>query len=134
VVVPKLIEVQGFPSLFNYQNNLYDKFKNIYPFLEELTPFINVISNKEYLDILEDVICNKHPKENLILPEIEPEKQNSKIDFYYFRKDIGIPIVCVTDIIKKGKLLFYTYEKYNEIRIKRIYNRVILMSLIYERI
>ena len=43
-VIPKLIEVQGFPSLFNYQHVLYDKFKNHYPFIEELTPFINGIT------------------------------------------------------------------------------------------
>jgi len=128
-VVPKLIEVQGFPSLYNYQINLYEKFKNHYPFLKDLTPFINDISPKEYLEILEDVICNNHPKENVILLEIEPEKQNTKIDFYYCRRDIGILIVCVTELIKKGKQLFYKNEKGKEIRVKRIYNRVIFDEL-----
>ena len=129
VIIPKLIEVQGFPSLYNYQINLYEKFKNHYPFLGELTPFINNIEPQEYLDILEDAICNKHPKENVILLEIEPEKQNTKIDFYYCRRDIGIPIVCVTELIKKGKQLFYKNEKGDEIRVKRIYNRVIFDEL-----
>ena len=95
-VIPKLIEVQGFPSLFNYQYVLYDKFKKYYPFLEALTPFINDISSEDYLKIIEDAMCNGLPKENVILLEIEPEKQNTKIDFYYCRRDIGIPIVCVT--------------------------------------
>ena len=128
-VVPKLIEVQGFPSLYNYQINLYEKFKNHYPFLKDLTPFINDITPEEYLDILEDVICNNHPKENVILLEIEPEKQNTKIDFYYCRRDLDIPIICVTDIIKKGKQLFYKNESGEEIRVKRIYNRVIFDEL-----
>ena len=128
-VIPKLIEVQGFPSLFNYQAVLYDKFKNHYPFLEDLTPFINGISNNEYLKILEEAICNNHPKENVVLLEIEPEKQNTKIDFYYCRRDIGIPIVCVTEIFKKGNQLFYKNELGIEILIKRIYNRVIFDEL-----
>ena len=68
-----------------------------------MTPFINDIEPQEYLDILEEVICNNHPKENVILLEIEPEKQNTKIDFYYCQRDIGIPIVCVTELIKKGQ-------------------------------
>ncbi|MFT4973866.1 MAG: hypothetical protein ACI9JY_003077, partial [Saprospiraceae bacterium] len=85
-IIPKLIEVQGFPSLFNYQVNLFEKFKKHYPFLDELTPFINGITPKEYLQILEDAICNSHPKENVILLEIEPEKQNTKIDFYYCKR------------------------------------------------
>jgi hypothetical protein len=128
-VIPKLIEVQGFPSLYNYQNNLYQKFKKQYPFLSELTPFFNGISNQEYLAILEEVICNKHPKENVILLDIEPEKQNTKIDFYYCQKDLGIAIVCVTDIIKKGKQLYYKNENGEEILVKRIYNRVIFDEL-----
>jgi hypothetical protein len=129
LIIPKLIEVQGFPSLYNYQINLYEKFKNHYPFLNELTPFISGIEPQEYHDILEEAICNKHPKENVILLEIEPEKQNTKIDFYYCKRDIGIPIVCVTELIKKGKQLFYKNEKGEEIRVKRIYNRVIFDEL-----
>jgi hypothetical protein len=128
-VVPKLIEVQGFPSLYNYQINLYEKFKNHYPFLKDLTPFINGISTQDYFETLEEVICNNHPKENVILLEIEPEKQNTKIDFYYCRRDLGIPIVCVTELIKKGKQLFYKNEEGEEIRVKRIYNRVIFDEL-----
>ena len=128
-VIPKLIEVQGFPSLYNYQVNLYDKFKNHYPFLKNLTPFINDIETPEYLTILEEVICNKHLKESVILLEIEPEKQNTKIDFYYCKRDIGIPIVCVTELIKKGKQLFYKNEVGDEILVKRIYNRVIFDEL-----
>ena len=127
--IPKLIEVQGFPSLYNYQVNLYDKFKNHYPFLQELTPFVNDITAQEYHDILEEVICNNHPKENVILLEIEPEKQNTKIDFYYCKRDIGIPIVCVTELLKRGKQLFYKNEQGQEILVKRIYNRVIFDEL-----
>ena len=129
VVIPKLIEVQGFPSLYNYQINLYEKFIKYYPFLSALTPFINGMSIQEYNEILEEVICNNHPKENVILLEIEPEKQNTKIDFNYCRRDLGIPLVCVTDIIKKGKQLFYKNENGQEILVKRIYNRVIFDEL-----
>jgi hypothetical protein len=128
-VIPKLIEVQGFPSLFNYQYVLYDKFKKYYPFLEALTPFINDISSEDYLRIIEDAMCNGLPKENVILLEIEPEKQNTKIDFYYCRRDIGIPIVCVTELIKQDKKLFYKNEQGQLVQVKRIYNRVIFDEL-----
>ncbi|MGM8362677.1 hypothetical protein ACSV4D_12250 [Flavobacterium sp. ARAG 55.4] len=128
-VIPKLIEVQGFPSLFNYQVNLFEKFKKYYPFLEELTPFFNGITADEYLKNLEDIFCNNHPKENVVLLEIEPEKQNTKIDFYYCKRDLGIPFVCVTEILKKGKKLFYHNSEGKEIEIKRIYNRVIFDEL-----
>jgi len=128
-IIPKLIEVQGFPSLFNFQNQLSQKFVNHYPFLNELTPYLNGLDNESYLKLIEEVICNNYPKENVILLEIEPEKQNTKIDFYYCKRDIGIPVVCVTELIQKGKKLFYTNNKGIEIEVKRIYNRVIFDEL-----
>lgn len=129
VIIPKLIEVQGFPSLFNYQINLFEKFKKQYPFLDELTPFLKDITPEEYLKTLEVVFLNNHPKENVVLLEIEPEKQNTKIDFYYCKRDLGLAIVCVADVTKKGNQLFYKNEKGEEIQIKRIYNRVIFDEL-----
>lgn len=128
-VIPKLIEVQGFPSLFNFQQVLFGKFKKQYPFLADLTPYISGISESEYARIIEEAICNGHAKENVILLEIEPEKQNTKIDFYYCRRDLGIPIVCVTELIKKGNQLYYTDVSGREILVKRIYNRVIFDEL-----
>ena len=129
IILPKLIEVQGFPSLFNYQNNSYKKFVKQYPFLTNFTPFLNDITEEGYLKNLEDVICNQHPKENVILLEIEPEKQNTKIDFDYCKRDLGVAPICVTQVIKKGKQLFYKNETGQEIQIKRIYNRVIFDEL-----
>ena len=128
-IIPKLIEVQGFPSLFNFQNHLSQKFANHYPFLSELTPFLNGLTQETYLQLIEEVICNNLPKENVILLEVEPEKQNTKIDFYYCHRDIGIPIVCVTELYQKGKQLFYKNDKGEEVLVKRIYNRVIFDEL-----
>ncbi len=128
-VVPKMIEVQGFPSLYNYQINLYHKFQKFYPFISEFTPFLSDIDEFEYLKILEKAICNDFPSENVVLLEIEPEKQNTKIDFYYCRRDLGIPIVCVTEVIKKANKIYYKNSDGKEIEIKRIYNRVIFDEL-----
>ncbi|MEM0542349.1 hypothetical protein WFZ85_06950 [Flavobacterium sp. j3] len=128
-IVPKLIEVQGFPSLFNFQNHLSEKFVSHYPFLSELTPFLNGLNQESYLALIKEVITNNIPIENVILLEIEPEKQNTKIDFYYCKKDIGIPFVCVTELYEKGNQLFYKNDKGEEIQVKRIYNRVIFDEL-----
>lgn len=128
-IIPKLIEVQGFPSLYNFQYNLAEKFKSHYPFISHLTPFFNGLSKEDYIQLVEDAILNNHPKENVVLLEIEPEKQNTKIDFYYCHRDFGIPIVCVTEIFEKGNQLFYKNSDGNDIVIKRIYNRVIFDEL-----
>ncbi|MCW2120995.1 hypothetical protein [Flavobacterium sp. 7A] len=127
--IPKLIEVQGFPSLFNFQNNLFEKFKEVYPFLASFTPYVNGASQEEYLAILRDVICNNHPRENVILLEIAPDNQPTKIDFDYCKRDLGVTPVCVTELIKKGNQLFYKNKNGQEILVKRIYNRVIFDEL-----
>jgi len=128
-IVPKLIEVQGFPSIFNFQFNLFRKIQKQYPFLSELTPYLSGIDEVSYLDKLREVVLNAHDKSEVVLLEIEPEKQNTKIDFYYCHKDLGIPIICVTDVIKEGDQLFYRNGKGDKKRIKRIYNRVIFDEL-----
>ena len=128
-IVPKLIEVQGFPSLYNFQQNLSKKYATHFPFTTGLTPFLSGLTQETYLQLIEEAICNKHPKENVILLEIEPEKQNTKIDFYYCNRDIGIPTICVTKLIQKRDKLFYKNEKGIEILVKRIYNRVIFDEL-----
>lgn len=128
-LTPKLIEVQGFPSVFNFQYNLNQKFQRTYPFLSELTPYFPGVDSEKYLEILKKVVLGVHKPEEVILLEIEPEKQNTKIDFYYCKKDLEVPFVCVTQIRKEGKKLFYTDDKGKEIQIKRIYNRVIFDEL-----
>jgi hypothetical protein len=128
-IIPKLIEAQGFPSIFNFQPHVYKKLTKVYPFLSELSPYLNGLDEIGYYDILRKTILNGIDPKHVVLLEIEPEKQNTKIDFYYCRRDLGIPIVCVTEVIKKGDKLYYTNNDGEEVQIKRIYNRVIFDEL-----
>ena len=128
-ILPKLIEVQGFPTIFNFQYNLYRKIVESYPFLAELSPYPMEVDEADYLDLLKKVIFGKYSPEEVVLLEIEPEKQNTKIDFYYVHRDLGIPVVCVTDVIKEDKKLFYKNTNGEKTRIQRIYNRVIFDEL-----
>ncbi|MFC0261732.1 hypothetical protein [Fontibacter flavus] len=128
-IVPKLIEAQGFPSIFNFQPQLYRKIKKAYPFTAELSPYLNELDEEQYYKKLRKTILNGKDPKHVVLLEIEPEKQNTKIDFYYCHRDFGIPIVCVTEVIKKDKKLFYKNQQNEEIQIERIYNRVIFDEL-----
>ncbi|MBC6365930.1 hypothetical protein [Algoriphagus sp. AK58] len=128
-IIPKLIEVQGFPSIFNFQFNLFRKIQKFYPFLSGLTPYPNGIDENRYIQLLKEVIFGKWSPEHVVLLEIEPEKQNTKIDFYYARKDLGLKILCVTEVIKEGDRLYYLNENGKKVRIHRIYNRVIFDEL-----
>ncbi|WP_111670246.1 hypothetical protein [Algoriphagus litoralis] len=128
-LIPKLIEVQGFPSIFNFQFNLFRKYLTHYPFLAELSPYPQGVNESIYLDLLKEVVFGNYSAEEVVLLEIEPEKQNTKIDFYYAKKDLGIQIECVTEVIKVGRQLFYVNAAGVKVRIRRIYNRVIFDEL-----
>jgi hypothetical protein len=128
-IIPKLIEVQGFPSIFNFQLNLHKKILKYYPFLSALSPYPDVIDESAYLKLLKEVVLGQFDPKEVVLLEIEPEKQNTKIDFYYANQDLGIPIVCVSEVIKEKKQLYYTDASGEKIRIRRIYNRVIFDEL-----
>lgn len=127
-LIPQLIELQGFPSLYFYQELLNEKFREHFNIEPGLTNFFNGINSEDYLSLLKNIIVGNHDPENVILLEIEPDKQKTKIDFSCTEKWIGVRPVCVTKILKDGKNLYY-YNNDKKIQIQRIYNRVIFDEL-----
>jgi len=125
---PKLIELQGFPTLYGYQYFLERKIRNHFDIPENFTPYFNNITPEKYVSLLKEVIVADADPANVILLEIEPEKQKTRIDFAATEKLIGVSEVCISDLIKRGKNLFYK-KNGKEIPVERIYNRVIFDEL-----
>ena len=78
--------------------------------------------------MLREVIVADADPENVILLEIEPEKQKTRVDFAATEKLLGVTEVCISDVIKHGNVLYYK-KNGKEIPIERIYNRVIFDEL-----
>ena len=125
---PKLIELQGFPTLYGYQYFFESKLKQYFDIPDNYTSYFNNVTPDEYVEMLRDVIVGDNDPENVILLEIEPEKQKTRIDFAAIEKLIGVSEVCISDLIKRGESLFYRKAD-KEIPIHRIYNRVIFDEL-----
>jgi len=121
---PKLIELQGFPSLYAFQVLLDDVNRKFYEIPKGYTSYFNSFTKKSYLALLKKAILANCNPENVILLEIEPWKQKTRIDFILTKNFLGIEFVCVSEIIQKGNKLFYKKDGL-EISIHRIYNRVI---------
>ncbi len=128
-IIPKLIEVQGFPTIFNFQKSLFEKFKITYPMLENFTPYLNGHDSESYSEVLRKIVLKDHNPDEVVLLEIDPKNQNTRIDFDYAERDLGIAVVCVTEVIKEGDKLFYLNKEGDKTRIKRVYNRVIFDEL-----
>ena len=126
---PKLIELQGFPSLYFYQDLLGKLYKKHYNLPEHLSIHPLGISSDEFIEKLRTEIVGDTDPKQVILLEIEPEKQATAIDFFCTEATLGIKILCISKLIKKGKQLFYLDENGNEIRVLKIYNRIIFDEL-----
>jgi hypothetical protein len=87
------------------------------------------MNTETYFDILRNVIVGDTDPKQVIMLEIEPEKQNTYIDFICTQHVLGIKVLCLSKVIKKEKQLFYIDETGNEVRILKIYNRVIFDEL-----
>ena len=125
---PQLIEMQGFPTLFAFQafhTKITREYANV-PSTHDA--YLNGYNEKTYLQMLKDIIVGDTNPEQVILLEIFPEKQKTRIDFYCTEEVLGISTVCVTKLIGEGNKLFYKKDG-EKIEIKKIYNRLIFDDL-----
>src|SRR5204863_3951511 len=90
--------------------------------------FLNGYHKETYIDLLREIIVGNEKPEHVILLDIFPQKQKTRIDFYCTEEYLGIKMVCLTELIKEGKKLFYLKEG-KKTAIKRIYNRLIFDDL-----
>lgn len=125
---PQLIEMQGFPSLFAYEILVDDVFRNHFEVPAGFSAYLGGHTKETYIQQLKEIILGSHQPENVILLEIFPHQQKTKIDFYCTQDHVGIKPVCITELIKEGKKLYYLNDGVKT-EIKRIYNRVIFDDL-----
>lgn len=127
-VVPQLIELQGFPSLFGWQHYIAKKYRQHF-YVPENYSHLFGLNEEEYISILKKNILGNHKPENVVLLEIEPGKQNTYIDFLLTERMTGVKAICISKIIKEGRNLFYMHNGI-KIPVHRIYNRVIFDELL----
>jgi len=125
---PQLVEMQGFPTLFAFQAYYASVIEKHFDIPENFSPYLNGYDKESYLQFLNEIILNGHKPENVILLELKPHEQKTRIDFYCTHDYLNIPIVCLTDLIQEGRKLFYKKDG-KKIEIKRIYNRIIFDEL-----
>ena len=136
-IVPALIELQGFPSLFAYEILQDECIRKTYTIPEGYSPYLNGYTKEKYMhhletilkgDTLNDTKKNLDANKHTVLLEILPHQQKTRIDFYCTEKYFNIPIVCITELFIEENYLFYERAG-KKIKIDRIYNRIVLDEL-----
>jgi len=134
-LVPALIELQGFPSLFAYELLQDECIRKTYAIPEGYSPYLNGYTKEKYLAHLETILKGdtfndplKNSNKHTVLLEILPHQQKTRIDFYCTEKYLNIPTVCITELFIEEHHLYYERAG-NKIKIDRIYNRIVLDEL-----
>jgi hypothetical protein len=123
-IVPKLIELQGFPSLYGFQVNLADKFRDNFNISADQTIYFGGLDRSAYIELLKKTIVGDYDPEEVVLMDVNAPEQKTAVDFYLTEKYIGTPVVSLSDLKQEGDQLFYLVNGEKK-RIKRIYNRLI---------
>ncbi|WP_027124710.1 hypothetical protein [Gelidibacter mesophilus] len=129
-LTPKLIELQGFPSLYFFQEFIGGMYRKHYEGIpQDFSQHLNGLTSEDYIELLRTEIVGDTDPKQVILLEIEPEKQATAIDFFATEALLGIKVLCISKLIKRGKQLFYVDDNGSEIQVLKIYNRIIFDEL-----
>jgi hypothetical protein len=126
---PRLVELQGFPSLYAYQAMLSQTYGEIFGLDPDLRYLLGGLDWEGYKRLLRLAIVGDHDPSHVILMEIDPLHQKTLPDFLLTEKLLGIKTVSIADIKKVGKFLFYEKDG-KRVPILRIYNRAIVDELV----
>ncbi len=139
VLVPRLVEIQAFPSVYGYQTELCSAYREAYrldqwPLDPKLGVFLSGLNEDSYWQLLARTIVAGHDPENVVLTELDPLHQKTLPDFEVTARRLGIAVVDIRALEPSGNRLHYRNAKGRLVLIRRIYNRAIADELIAKRI
>ena len=133
-LVPRLIELQAFPSLYAFQFFQSRMVRARFTQAPEPLEFLlSGLDEAGYLRVVGDAILGGLPPENVVLMDLDPPRQGTYPDFTATEKLFGVRSVCPTTMTKRGRELYYDRDG-RTTRILRIYNRMIVDELIEKKI
>jgi len=126
---PKLVEIQGFPTLYAYQPLMVEAYREAYGISARLAALPDGLTLPGYEALLRRAIVGECDPENVVLMEIDPWQQKTRHDFLLTERMLGVRTVDIATIRKEGRALFYQHDG-KTIPIRRIYNRAIVDELV----
>jgi hypothetical protein len=133
-LVPRLIELQGFPSLYAFQLLQGRLCLEMVPGHGEPLEFLlGGLDDIGYRRVVGDAILGGLAPEHVVLLDLDPPGQGTYPDFAATERLFGIRAVCPTDVTKSGRELWYERDG-RKTRILRVYNRVIVDELVAKKI
>ena len=129
-LVPRLVEIQAFPSVFAYQLELCHAYREVFNLPQSLRVFLGGLDEASYWELLRRTIVCNHDPENVVLTEVDPLHQKTLPDFDITRRRLGIAVIDIGSVEPQANKLYYRDAAGRRIPIHRIYNRAIADELI----
>ncbi|MDP9048139.1 MAG: hypothetical protein M3N14_08370 [Bacteroidota bacterium] len=123
-IVPKLIELQGFPSLYAFQAELGGKFREDFDIDNSWSVYFSGLDKASYINLLKQTIVGDFEPDEVVLMDVSAPEQKTAADFFMTQKYLGVPVVSLGELEQEGTQLFYRLNGEKK-QIKRIYNRLI---------
>jgi len=129
-LVPKLIELQGFPSLTSLQVIQRDAWKDTLAKMDGLdlawSCWYSGYDREAFVDLARRTIVGLNDPREVILMDIDPPRQKTYPDFAATKQLFDVDAVDPTTLVKRGKQLF----RADGTPVRRIYNRIVFDELI----
>ena len=125
---PKVIELQGFPSLFGYQLRFIECICKEYG-LEQYSGFPGLINTESYTTLLRESLIGNHDPDETCLLEYRPEQQKTLPDFSVIEQLTGMKTTDIESVKREGNVLYHQRNG-KWVRIRRIFNRAIADELV----
>ena len=130
---PRLVEIQGFPSLYAFQPVLAQAYLDAYGLEDSWSLCLGGLDAGTYRQLLRDAIVGDHDPQQVILLDVDPGRQKTRCDFVLTEQLTGIRTVCLTEVRRRGDRLFYQRDGV-ETPVRRVYNRCIVDEIERRRI
>ena len=133
-LLPRLVEIQAFPSVYGYQSVLAQGYRECFGIDPDLGIYLSGLTDRSYWDLLCRTVLGTHDPENVVLTEVDPLHQKTRPDFEVTARRLGIAVVDITRLQPVGNKLHYRNRAGRLTPIHRIYNRAIADELIARNI
>ena len=133
-LVPRLVEIQAFPSVYGYQDVLCSAYREAFGLPDSLGCFLGGLDEASYWDLLARTVLGSHGPENVVLTEVDPRNQKTLPDFEVMARRLGINVVDIRSLEAAGSKLHYRNHSGRLVPIHRIYNRAIADELIARQV
>jgi hypothetical protein len=131
-LVGRLVELQGFPSLYAFTPHQALAFADAMgatPGLDHpWTLFFGGLNHDSYVELFRGVVVGDCDPSEVVMLDLDPPSQKTYCDFAATRHYIGVDAVCPSELTREGRTL-YRLVNGRRVAVRRIYNRVVFDEL-----